>query len=367
MYKRLLGWVGMLFLGTALQAQVSISLQEPPSGVVQKNQLWNVTLIYSGNTPLNVTIGLSLFDIRDNQPVLTAFTRPVALTKGVRQLRASDVAPVDYNYFSPAFNNSRLPDAFLPVGNYRVCYTVYTGEQHGENVQAEECINLEVQPLSPPQLNMPADSAVLETPYPQFNWLPPTPVILFGDLNYDILVTEVLQGQTSGTAIQENIPVYNMQRLSTLVNNYPASYKSLDTCKTYAWKVIAKNGDLFAAQSETWTFTIGTKKPVALVPANAAYLELKAGNSNTGTGSIPGNVLGIKYYSYDKTHDAVVRFLNQQGRVVKEITKNIQYGNNFIVFKLDHSFSPDAVYDIEITDLQGSRYRASFRITEPTN
>ena len=363
MYKRLSNFIVAVFLINAAQAQLSVSLHEPPAGIVQKSQLWNFTVIYSGDLPVNVSIGLSLFDIKDNQVVMTAVTRPIALTKGVRQLRASDMAPVDYNYFSSAFDISRFPDGLLPIGEFRACYTVYAGNKNEEKVLSEDCVNLEIQPLSPPQLNMPADSAQLETSYPQFNWLPPTPISLFSDLNYDLLVTEVLSGQTASQSIEDNLPVYNVSRLNTVFNNYPASNKSFDTGKVYAWKIVAKNGDMFAAQSEIWTFSIAPKKG-ALVPANGTFFELKSDNNYTSTGIIPDNILGIKYYSYDKTHDAEIKFFNQEGQLIKKITRPIQYGNNFLVFSLDHSFSKETTYFIEITDLQMSRYKTSFRISK---
>lgn len=363
MYKRLLC---LLFFNSCLFTafcQLSVSLHEPPAGIVQKNQLWNITLIYSGTVPTNITIGLSLFDVNDNQAVMTAFTRPMLLTNGIKQLQASDVGPVDYNYLSPAFDISRLPDAFLPIGNYRACYTFYNSK-NSEGALMEDCINLVVEPLSPPQLNLPSDSALIENPFPQFNWLPPTPATLFSSLNYDLLVAEVQPGQTPEDAIQENLPVYTALHLTSVANNYPTSNKSLDTGKLYAWRVIAKNAEMFAAQSEVWTFSIHNKKQEQLVPSQETYLELKTDNGYITTGIIPDNILRIKYYSYDKTHDAVVRFLNERGEVVKEIGKTIQYGNNFIVFTLDHSFRKETTYFVEINDLQMSRYKTSFRISK---
>lgn len=351
----------LVFPFVGANAQVSISVQEPPSGIIQKTQLWNLSLIYSGNTPMNVTIGITLIDINDNQPLLTAFSRSITLNKGVKTIRAADVSPIDYTYISAGFN-PRM-DGFLPIGSYRVCYTVYAIGKEIEITLAENCINLDVQPLSPPQLTMPSDSANLQNPYPQFSWLPPAPLTLFTDLNYELLVTEVRDDQTSGAAIQENIPVYNARRLNTVVSNYPSSWKTLDTGKVYAWRIIAKNGENFAAQSEVWTFRITKEKQEKLTPAGGAYIELKGNNSNVSTGVIPDDVLGIKYYSYDKAHETTIKFINERGETIKEIKKLIEYGNNFLVFRLDNSFSKDATYFIEVADLQTSIHRASFRMT----
>jgi hypothetical protein len=362
MYRRSLYAMFFVLLAVAGQAQVSISVQEPPAGIVQKRQLWNLALINSGNDAIEVVVGLTLIDQSDNQPALTAFTRFITLNKGVKQLKAADIEPVNYEYASPAF--SRLSDALLPIGNYQACYTVYINGKEEKRVLAENCIMLDVQPLSPPQLTMPVDSATLQNPWPQFSWLPPAPVTLFNDLNYDLLVTEVQPDQSAGAAIQENLPVYNVRRLTTMVNNYPSSNKTLDTGKVYAWRVVAKNGETFAAQSEVWTFKISQNTPKALTPANGTYLDLKSSNAYTSTAVIQGNVLGVRYYSYDKDHEAVVKFLNEKGEVVKEIKRTIIYGNNYLEFKLDHVFKQDNIYSIELTDLKMARYRTSFRLSK---
>jgi hypothetical protein len=260
---------------------------------------------------------------------------------------------------------SKMPDAFLPVGNYRACYTIYAGEINTKaTVLSEDCFNFDVDPLSPPQLNFPPDSAIVETNYPQFKWLPPTPVILFTDLNYDLLLTEVLQGQTAMEAIQQNIPIYSALHLKTIDNSYPASNKSLDTGKVYAWRIIAKNGEAFSAPSEVWTFSIASKKSEKVMPPNQTFLELKIDNSYMNTAMITGNILGVKFYSYDKTHEGLITFLDSKGQPIKQITRVIQYGNNFLEFELDHSFRQGELYLIQLPDMQNLLYKASFRISK---
>lgn len=346
--------------------QLSVSLQGPPAGLIQQSGLWNMALINSGSSTLEVTISLSLVDNSTNQPVLTATTRPVLLTRGVRQLKPMDLSPVSYSYLSPAFARLGTGNGLLPVGNYRACYTFYTfyGERHTESVLAEECIPVEIQPLSPPQLSLPADTTVVETPCPQFSWLPPVPLNLFSDLNYDLLVTEVQAGQTPQSAIQENLPVYSGLNLAQAFHSYAASYKRLDTGKVYAWRVIAKNGQSFAAQSEVWTFQV-RKPPLApLVPANGTYLELKSNSGAIGTGILPNKILGLQYYSYDKTHEAVINLVDERGQALQTLRRTLQYGNNLIVVALGGSFKPGATYFAEVSDLQHNLYRTSFRMAQ---
>jgi hypothetical protein len=350
-------------------SQFSASLQGPPAGLIQQNGLWNMALINSGTSTLQVTISLNLVDNSTNQPVLTATTRPILLTRGIRQLKPMDIAPVTYSNLSPAFARLATGNGLLPVGNYRACYTFYNAAGEGKvaTVLAEECMPVEVQPLSPPQLSLPGDTTTIETPYPQFSWLPPIPVNLFTDLNYDLLVAEVQAGQSPQSAIQENLPVYTGLTLTQAFHSYAASYKGLDTGKTYAWRIIAKNGQAFAAQSEVWTFRVKKPRIAPLVPTNATYLEMKSAGSigvSTGTGIIPDKILGLQYYSYDKTHEGVIRIVDEKGITLTTIRQNLQYGKNLIVIALDGSFKPNTTYFAEVPDLQQTLYRTSFRIAQ---
>lgn len=256
------------------RAQITMTLQVPPVGVLVKNQLWNMLLVNSGSQARLVQISLTMLDQKTNQPVLTASTLPFVLGKGARQIQAKDLGPINYTYDGPAVAD-RDPNGLLPVGNYQVCYTV--GSQIKDGLYTENCIQLAVDPLSPPLLNTPADEGSVTTAWPQFTWLPPTPVGLFGNLSYDLVLVEVLQGQGKADAIEENIPVYSGGLIRNLYLNYASSYAALDTGRLYAWRIVAMNNGLPAAMSDIWTFRV--VKPVlpGLGKGNASYLSLRRG------------------------------------------------------------------------------------------
>ncbi len=351
-----------LAAGKFTQAQVTLALQVPPTGVMLKSQLWNMALMNTGNSTINVSVELTLLSTKDNQPVMRAVSRTLQLNKGTNQINGKDVAPVVYDYLSPLFNIDRDPNGFLPVGSYKACYTVLQ-LSHGDAPLIEDCLPVEVQPVSPPQLNTPADTSTLETAYPQFSWLPPLPLNLFSDLTYDMLVVEVLPGQGSYEAIQQNIPVYNISRCKDQAHLYPASNTPLDTGRVYAWRVIAKNEDEFIAQSEVWTFRLASRRPAIIIPLNGSYIPLRTDNEPAvGAETITGNILGIKYYSFDKDHEAICNFLNSEGRIVRSVRQRIVYGNNFIGFTLDGSFQKGKIYKVEIVDLHNIRHTTSFTI-----
>src|SRR5882757_4662713 len=248
MNKKRLIFLSLLFLGVVTQAQINMTLQVPPAGVLIKNQLWNMLLVNSGQS-ISVRVNLVLLDEKNNQPVLTATSAPILLARGARQLQAKDLGPIQYAYSGPSFRADVDPNGMLPAGSYQACYTV-AGMEKGAAPRVENCIQVNVDPLSPPLLNTPADESRQYTYYPQFTWLPPTPVGLFNDLSYDLVVVEVLPGQGKADAIQQNIPVYSAGFVKNLYMNYPSSYRALDTSKLYAWRIIVLNNGAPAAMSD---------------------------------------------------------------------------------------------------------------------
>jgi hypothetical protein len=306
---------------------------------------------------LNISIQLNLQDAVTGQVVLTANTGSIVAGKGVKNITVRDVQPVLYNYAAPDFSKK-----YLPMGSYVACYQLINNADR-KGVMAEECIHINIDPLSPPMLNSPSDKSEIQSPYPQFTWMPPTPFDMFSSLGYELLVTEVLPGQSPTEAIQYNTPIYTKDNISQPYESYASSFTKLDTGKIYAWQVVAKNGLNYAAKTEVWTFKIGTKKPAISIPAGGMYVELKpAGAGVISTAMIPDDILGIKYYSYDKARDAQVLFKDEAGRVIKKEMRTIEYGNNFLVFRLNNGFEKEKTYKIEISDSEMNIYQASFRI-----
>ena len=275
MYKKKLFLSILLLKAVFIQAQVSMTLQVPPAGVLLKNQLWNMLLVNSSGRAQEVRINLVLLDEKTNQPVLTASAAPLLLPRGAKQIQARDLSPITYNYNAPAYQGDRDPNGMLPVGTYQACYTVVNGIKSVP--LAENCIQLNVDPLSPPMLNTPSDEGQIYTAYPQFTWLPPTPLNIFNDLSYALILVEVLPGQGKADAIQKNIPIYSGGFISDLFLNYPSSYRALDTGRLYAWRVVALNNGTPAAFTDIWTFRVVTPpKPTLPGPKNT-FVELERG------------------------------------------------------------------------------------------
>lgn len=339
--------------------QVTVSVQFPPGGMIQKEQLWNVVLMNNNKEALDVILTLDIQDAVTGQSVLSAATRNFYLNKGVKMFSFRDAQPIQYNYLTTEL---MAIGSFIPLGSYVACYRVIENSYEKGSPVADECVRLNITPLSPPLLNTPADKSIVESNYPQFSWFPPSPYEMFNSLSYEIAVVEVLNGQSSTEAILYNVPLYTNSNIKNPFENYPTSFSSLQPGKTYAWQVTARNGTNYAAQTEVWSFTIKAAETFKKEITNTAYIALRSKHEPAGISYINGKTLFLKYYSFDKDHEAAVRFFANDGKLVKEIKKNIVYGDNLFQIQITNEFKGNSSYSVEITDIQSNIHYAKFHI-----
>lgn len=360
--------IGLMLAGITLtaQAQLSMTLQVPPAGVLIKNQLWNMVLVNGSEIRALVRVNLVLLDAATNQPVLTATSAPISIPKGARQLQSKDLSPVRYTYSVPVAGMDMDPNGMLPAGSYLACYSILNVEK-ADATMLENCIALNIDPMSPPLLNTPADGEVLLTKYPQFTWLPPTPAGIFNDLGYAMVVVEVLPGQGSGDAIQQNLPVYSAGYTRDRYTNYPASFRSLDTSKLYAWRVIALNNGKAVALSEIWTFRVAPVKAGERPKPAETYLALKRDqDAAIATG---GKVLRLAYDN--PAADTVINYsitsLEDAGNpVVQQGQLKIRYGSNLVQVPLQrrNGLVEDKIYLFRFTNSRNENWSVKFKIAD---
>lgn len=271
-------------------------------------------------------------------------------------IKVQDLQPVQYNYSGQGFEGM-----FIPLGAYTACYTL--SRATGETVEPviTECVRINITPLSPPLLTTPADKALLTTPYPQLSWIPPAPLNMFNELSYDLNIVEVLEGQSPMEAISNNTPFYSRNYLQVPYESYASSFAPLEKNKTYAWQVIARNGMNYAASTDVWTFSLAGDSTTSAL-GNVVYLEMSSSKQRQGHGVAKEGMVYVKYHSFEKEHDTVIRLVNTEGKLLQSITRKVAYGENFFRLKLDKKFQAGQLYGVEIIDKNNTIYRASFSI-----
>jgi hypothetical protein len=253
--KRILLAGVLLITGWRLHAQVAMTLQVPPMGLTLKPQLWNLSMVNTSGQPVNVQLNLVMTDMGTGEPVMTASTPHLLIPPGVKMITPDDVSPVFYQA-GAGYMIDPAPSGFLPIGVFNVCYDLVKWTNDISEQLAEECMTVEVEPLSPPQLVQPGDSDRISFNRPFFIWLPPTPVYGFSTLQYDWVLAEVQATQSASDAIQQNLPLLTQPNISFTSFQYPLSMPELDTGKIYAWQVTAKSNGITVANSEIWSFKI---------------------------------------------------------------------------------------------------------------
>lgn len=351
----------IMLMQVAASGQLVIQPSIPSVGLIQKNQLWNVLVVNGAAANYKCVIQFILKDRTTGLEVLTASTGQFEIGNGTKQLNANLLSPIQYNYLQAGMDN-RL-QGLLPAGSYVACYqlvSLSTGK--AENL-AEECVQFDTEPLSPPMLIFPADSAAMENAPVQFSWMPPTPEGMFDRLRYELLITEIKTGQKAEEAMQENLPFYSDGALFTNRMNYPASATAFEKDKWYAWQVVARDDRAYAGKSEVWVFKIGANEAVKKT-SNDSYISI---NDNTADGKIfyiAGKELLVKYYSSEKSGNTRIIISTMNGTVIQQSTENIVYGDNYFKIPLSSAVDKNQLYKAEIKSLNNKTYSILFSIIQ---
>lgn len=350
-------------------SQVVMNLQLPPVGILQKEQLWNLSLINSGTMPQTVQLEMQLSEVSTQQRVLTGLTREFVLPRGVTQIRQVDIAPVVYNLLHPSYPVDLLPGGLLPVGVFNVCFSLIAVDGHQERI-GDICEVIEIEPLSPPMLVLPADGERVETERPVFTWTPPAPVNMFRNLSYDLDVVEILPTQSPGDAIVQNIPLLHLSNLQYTSVMHPPTLSGLDTAKQYAWRVKANNDGLAVANSETWVFRVVAESVQDNnTPSHMNYTRLS--RQHDGAFTVCKDVLLYEYKHplNDTTVSLKLYDITRAANTpVSAVTGYIpvRYGSNLLRLDLTgiDGLATGHMYLLELLNTRGEKWYLKFQYTK---
>lgn len=358
MKKVFIVFAAVLITNVAAFAQVTLQPGIPAVGLIQKNQLWNVLVINSANVNYKCILQINLQDRSTGADLLTATSTQFDIIAGTKQLNANLLGPIQYNYLVGGIDN-RL-QGLIPVGSYTACYQLVVVAGKPETL-AEECVQFDAEPLSPPMLIFPADSSVLENAPQQFSWMPPTPDGIFNSLRYELLITEIKGAQKPEEAIQQNIPFYNDGALFANRMNYPASAIAFEKDKWYAWQVTARDDKAYAGKSEVWVFKI-INDVVKKIIENAPYIKISTKQQEVTI--VHDGRLKMEYYNYytDTTVNVTVRRETEKEKAYS-FQLQVNPGQNYLEHNIGKKMhlDEDSVYIVELTNKAGERYYMKFK------
>ncbi|MBI3137595.1 MAG: hypothetical protein HYZ15_03315 [Sphingobacteriales bacterium] len=362
--RKLLMAVFFIFASLVGVAQVYIQPTVPTVGLVQKSQLWNLVLVNGTTASIEGRLELILFDRQSGLEMFSASTNRFTLSKGSMTVNVTNLNPVQYNY--QAMDGSGLLNNLLPAGAYRACYSFSIADGSKGDPLAQECVIFDVEPLSPPMLIFPMDSALLETMPGQFSWTPPTPVGMFNRLSYEVFIAEIQPGQKADEALQNNLPFYSSAGVNSNFLSYSAALPAFEKGKWYGWQVVARDDKNYASRSGTWVFTVKEPGRVEQLIKGTPFMKMKPGDAESGIA--PNGILKLSYYnrSTDSTAWVTIRDLSAEygGQKLSGFQVKLLPGENQIEYKLKKvmELSTEPTYEASIVNSRGEKSVVLFRV-----
>ena len=319
----------LLFGANTLSAQIIIEPQVPSQGIVQQSQLWNLLIINNTSDAIHGVIQISFQQANGGAKVFNATSGELFIPKGATQITSGNAGAVRYDYFNSSGSGAGT-GGMLPIGQYSVCYNLTLDENKAIGMPSMDCIPITVEPFSPPQLVFPENNSVQSTSYPVLSWLPPMPLNMFTDLNYKLIISEVYDGQAPSIAIQRNPLLFVQGQIKQNSYVYPSSFVALKPGKTYAWQIIAQNGNTYSQATEVWSFII-RKDSLPVLRDDASYPHLQRGAGS----SIFEVSEKIKFSYENEAGDSLVtiRLLQMNGSsqlLLNDVPVHLMRGINFI-------------------------------------
>jgi uncharacterized coiled-coil DUF342 family protein len=234
---------------------VSITVTPPPPNQLTIPDLWQVTLVSAGDEQLALFLRGTVTEAADGV-VLTGTTSPFEVPPGgiPVMVTARDLEPIDIDAANSRYERIVLRTGGAPAGNYLYCVEAVHFES-GE-VLGDDCIDVMVDPSTPPELITPADGDELETPYPVFAWTEAMPP----GTSYGLRVHPVMDDQRPSEAIAVNPAWFELFGLESSTLAYPVDAHPLEP-GIYVAQVISLSGDRVLARSEPVIFELLSTDP----------------------------------------------------------------------------------------------------------
>lgn len=213
--------------------QVAVNLQQPPPNQLRAADLWKLTLINSGRSTLQITLNGTLEESAAGT-IAEGNSKPMLLPPGIKKITYDDVKTGNVTFKAGKWQQAFTRTGNAPSGEYTIC--IHVKDLSGTEI-GSGCINQNVQIVSAPSLNSPADGDSVPTmPIPSFTWMIPMPSPS-GQFTYKLIIVEIIGNQSSIIALQSNPAFFEKSDIRTTVFQYPVSARPFDPIKKYAWTV----------------------------------------------------------------------------------------------------------------------------------
>jgi len=260
--KKLAMLVFFICSGIYLQAQVNIEFNAINEYVFNTREALNLIVVNNNTKAFPVMVQGKITDAV-GQTVAEFKSSEVMLNIGSNIITPMNTSLSDVNYFNQDIAEIESRTGTYPSGNYHICVWLICVSQDcggaGQNaasVEQVKCTQVHIENPTPLILATPENDSEIEETRPMFTWIPPSPVAGSANLNYSMILVEIMEGQNKSDALSINRPLIEMEGIAQPSLMFPSDLPELEKGKTYAWQVQAFVGKTPIAKSEQWKFKI---------------------------------------------------------------------------------------------------------------
>jgi len=363
---------------------------------IERNYLngqYQIQLTYSSTSPQPTTFAYHISLIKDGETILEIRSDPVFYTPGIYHYRTFDNHPPVYFSTNPLDEMSSgvleqvIREGILPEGSYTLEIEARPIDPFSTITSIPGIAYFEVRLPQPPVLISPIEDAQIPPLFTAFSWTPVRgpPGYQF---EYELLIVEVIRGQTPLQAIEANREHVQVTTTQPLLI-YTQEYLELEPGKMYAWRVRAREiNDLIPVsddgKTEIYTFRAGhlvsdgdfdQLEQIQLVPGVAELIHLERLDVTDGQFSLTLNGFAtLRLHAIDGAGgfvDITVECLDLQiqsgaiteaaaiggrirGDVITEILPYEGVGEIITVEQINWSLLEGLTLDASIIDIIGS-------------
>ncbi len=352
----------LIFVHACGKANGQFSIQLFPANdlTLAARDLWNCAVVNSTNGPYRVYLRGTITEQKSGM-IYDVISATFDLQPGVTNFNTANnelLKPETVVFSVSSYVNYVTRTNSLPRGEYTFCaYVVDAGQL---NVLAEDCFEATVATSTPPMVISPTPGDSICTSYPFFIWSPPQPALSGPDVSYTIQLFEVTPNQTALAAILQNPVWYSESNIPTPIYQYSIVGRSFELNKTYAWYVIAYEGNQAVAQSDVGTFVFKDCNPIDSieveltdVPTNVPRFLLHDVAINRSV-VVKTPDVHFTYISSFQTGTSLMQIMDDAGLVLHEKVIEVVPGYNYLTaIQSEWNLVPGKHYTLHLLDKAG--------------
>lgn len=229
----------------SLKAQTIQVLMSPkPSPYIsdwqEKTETATLILSNTSGNDIKVKVKTELFDGQNALVANTDMAKMPVITvpPGINKYNVEDIFPSNAIKYKGNLEKSTLKTGRIPDDNYTFCVTL-TDPQTGANIGNTVCKMFNITAFQAPVLIAPANNSEIKESEIKgifFRWSPVIPSPNFFVI-YRLQIWEVLEGQSSLTALRSNQPIVEKDLKGILQTQWPVEFALPEAGRKYVWTV----------------------------------------------------------------------------------------------------------------------------------